>query len=100
MGLFYPEDAINNRYLAPFDDIEIRENDNRPNEGRWRFVSTPEDEWRPFGTFVSMDNDRAISVVHRTAPGHYAQAHKGAEKWIRAKKMILPQSVRDLSLHR
>jgi hypothetical protein len=100
VGFFFPEDAINNRYIAPFTNIETRENESSLGQGKWRFITDPEDEWRPFGTFVSLDEEQGVSVVHRASPCSFALAHKGAEKWRKLMSMILPERTDRMSLHR
>ena len=100
VGLFSQEDAVRNRYIGPFEDIETRENEMHPSQGKWRFVTTPEDDWKPFGTFISLDEDHAVSVVHRTAQGFYSQAQKGAKKWLRTRNLGLSQGSEKISLHR
>ena len=93
-------DAINRRYLAPFEDLDVHENDVSPNEGRWRFQAVPEGDWKPFGKFVSVNEDCAVSVVHKTAPGSHTQARKGAERWLKARDINLSPGAEKLSLHR
>ncbi len=100
MGFFFPEDAIDNRYIAPFTNIEARENETSPGQGKWRFITDPEDEWRPFGTFVSLDEECAASVVHRASPYSFALAHRGAEKWRKLMNMVISINDDRMSLHR
>jgi hypothetical protein len=107
---FEHEDAIalGNNYLFPHTDVEIEENEMFPEKSRWRF-STPENNWHPFGHFVSISPTEAATVVSKLSywensterpVSSFLKAHEGAERWKNRERIILPTPRTLEALHR